>query len=1270
MLGAARAFSAAVGGSRSQLRRINRGLILPMPATRSPSSGAGPRRRHRGHEDEDEVDEERQEREANAAKRDEESVNGEVNHEGETLESDKVDSRNVALNLPRKDSPEGTDSPKNDEIDHDHEKVYLGAKNNQNRRRQNVHQGSGDKNSGNGFSKSTIVEDDKSKCEATNSDADSGGNADDEGEDGDVVEEPRKKATNEQHFRDTQQDKEPQQAQELGQNVSSGLRLTKTAQQPAALVSTKRGLQGSPTPPSSTLDVNTLSTVENPKQGLDKKRRVTAVDLLDHGKRQENAGMTGGAVGANASPAQGMLTTTTLTVSRAFPSSAISSSPSALVPKNLHTAALQQTQTSNNHNNTESTLARPCCALGQVLGTWWEPFRRVHVTIEGRVDFTMEREARLLLSMAGLVESLELRETQEGMFGFAVMSRVSEAILAAELCHHQHLAQGEAILMATWAQGQDLNAEDLNRIVVTFGDEEPGISFDWVTDNIAEASGRNQAIEDAVFYRFSHLGAISSVRTLIVNNEAPNDQDFSGIAVVTFVKPADALRAVEDWSLRGPVLLQKPSIRCLHSGGDLLLAGLSSEDVAQQTNKLAPLNKRTRSASPNDIEHHPDINTSSSEGVELEETTDQPLHQSKRSKAAASEAKAANGQTEGRVLRIMNVPATSRDVIQHFVERLPGLESVKLPSSASSQHFGTAMFTSAAAAESAARSLDKLNLGDSRGQPLKLEWINTGPPSTPNSATSTSLAGPTASTSRAASITSDDDLTGQASQPACTVDNDGSNTKTGASGQSSTNAGGVVDTRKRRTKESGNHERGQPPPKHQATEGGANTRRPRSDSGASSYEKHKERRLSTDVASSFSTSSFRRGRPRPASTGRDNARRRAELELELELEAQRRTNDDNAERLADNFRSAVAFAPSGSSSTASSNRERAGSRSSQKLLDEEIEGRGGASDSKYVSDVQDTSHVGHHVSSQHRVIPGHGHAVMDESGTMRYDPSMQYPPAMPPHPHMFHASPQQPMHAGPTGYPGYHHPASMMSHGPGQAPPAGPPGHFYVHHPGHPHTAASMFTAAMPWPPPYGAGAQGVPGYAGPHQPVAPNMHMASPSSAPPTPPHPNMDSTTKNGHLLTPLRGEDTRISSVDAGSSSVASTSPRYGPSNSTGSTAGRARKDRGSSAPLETSRLYVSFSKPLPEDALKEKFDEAAPGLEYVSRHKDKCFAFVKYSSEAAAKLAVLRLNGSEVLGQPLRVSIAQPPRAGPGSHAPGSASSSSRKRQRTFDPDHRK
>lgn len=79
------------------------------------------------------------------------------------------------------------------------------------------------------------------------------------------------------------------------------------------------------------------------------------------------------------------------------------------------------------------------------------------------------------------------------------------------------------------------------------------------------------------------------------------------------------------------------------------------------------------------------------------------------------------------------------------------------------------------------------------------------------------------------------------------------------------------------------------------------------------------------------------------------------------------------------------------------------------------------------------------------------------------------------------------------------------------------------------------------------------------------------------------------------------------------------------------------------MTASRLYVVFERPMPEDALREHFDNAAPGLEYVSRHGEKLFCFVKYTTEEAAKLAKQTLDGATVNGQKLKISIADPPRA---------------------------
>ena len=82
---------------------------------------------------------------------------------------------------------------------------------------------------------------------------------------------------------------------------------------------------------------------------------------------------------------------------------------------------------------------------------------------------------------------------------------------------------------------------------------------------------------------------------------------------------------------------------------------------------------------------------------------------------------------------------------------------------------------------------------------------------------------------------------------------------------------------------------------------------------------------------------------------------------------------------------------------------------------------------------------------------------------------------------------------------------------------------------------------------------------------------------------------------------------------------------------------------------------FGRPLPEQDVHQAFDAAAPGLQYVSRHREKPFAFVKYSSSASAMLAMVRMHGSILLGQKLRVILADPP-------PPHGSDSSSRKRQR--------
>jgi len=75
-------------------------------------------------------------------------------------------------------------------------------------------------------------------------------------------------------------------------------------------------------------------------------------------------------------------------------------------------------------------------------------------------------------------------------------------------------------------------------------------------------------------------------------------------------------------------------------------------------------------------------------------------------------------------------------------------------------------------------------------------------------------------------------------------------------------------------------------------------------------------------------------------------------------------------------------------------------------------------------------------------------------------------------------------------------------------------------------------------------------------------------------------------------------------------------------------------------DASRLHIAFSQTLQQHELFTAFHQAAPGLQYVSRHKDKPCAFVKYSQASSALLAMVRLNGTFVGGQRLRITLADP------------------------------
>ncbi len=88
------------------------------------------------------------------------------------------------------------------------------------------------------------------------------------------------------------------------------------------------------------------------------------------------------------------------------------------------------------------------------------------------------------------------------------------------------------------------------------------------------------------------------------------------------------------------------------------------------------------------------------------------------------------------------------------------------------------------------------------------------------------------------------------------------------------------------------------------------------------------------------------------------------------------------------------------------------------------------------------------------------------------------------------------------------------------------------------------------------------------------------------------------------------------------------------------------------IDDARLYCTFMQQLPHDVLKDTFDRAAPGLEYISKQAfkkggKKTYCFIKYADSTAAQLAMLRLNGTRVLDQTLNVTIAEPPRTPSGS-----------------------
>jgi len=76
-------------------------------------------------------------------------------------------------------------------------------------------------------------------------------------------------------------------------------------------------------------------------------------------------------------------------------------------------------------------------------------------------------------------------------------------------------------------------------------------------------------------------------------------------------------------------------------------------------------------------------------------------------------------------------------------------------------------------------------------------------------------------------------------------------------------------------------------------------------------------------------------------------------------------------------------------------------------------------------------------------------------------------------------------------------------------------------------------------------------------------------------------------------------------------------------------------------EGSRLFIVLSKgPLPEYILQEVFSRYG-SLEYVRLQKDKNYGYAKYTTAQAAQYALQQLNGQDIYGQRLKVTLANPP-----------------------------
>jgi len=76
-------------------------------------------------------------------------------------------------------------------------------------------------------------------------------------------------------------------------------------------------------------------------------------------------------------------------------------------------------------------------------------------------------------------------------------------------------------------------------------------------------------------------------------------------------------------------------------------------------------------------------------------------------------------------------------------------------------------------------------------------------------------------------------------------------------------------------------------------------------------------------------------------------------------------------------------------------------------------------------------------------------------------------------------------------------------------------------------------------------------------------------------------------------------------------------------------------------EGSRLFIVLNKgPLPEYILQEVFSRYG-SLEYVRLQKDKNYGYAKYTTAQAAQYALQQLNGQDIYGQRLKVTLANPP-----------------------------